>query len=417
MQYNASLFCQILQLLPRPTFERLVRETGAERHSKGFRSWAQCVGMLFCQLAQAKSLREINDGLAATCGKLNHLGLTAAPPKSTLAYANEHRPWQLWQRLFDELLDQCRAQAPGKKRKFRFKNKLFSLDATTIDLCLNLFPWANFRQTKGAVKLHLLLDHDGYLPVFAHVTDGKTHEVNTLPLWDLPKGSIVALDRGYLNFTIFEQWTQAGIWFVTRLKSRTDYTVLEQRKVPVRGNIRSDQVICFNGWLSKQKCPSPMRRVVVWDEVNEREVELLTNHLDFGPTTIGQIYRDRWEIELFFKVLKQHLRIKSFVGTSVNALQTQIWTALIALLLLRYLQFCSQCDLPLCRLLALLRWNLFTHRELWAWLDNPFEVPPEPPPAQLAWAFGTAPLPDDEPKTPTGGSFRRNGPKGLLSDR
>jgi Transposase DDE domain/Domain of unknown function (DUF4372) len=396
VQYNASLFCQILQILPRPVFERLVRETRAERHSKGFSSWAQCVGMLFCQLAQARSLREISDGLAATCGKLNHLGLQSAPAKSTLSYANEHRPWELWQRLFYELLDRCRAEAPGKKRKFRFKNKLFSLDATTIDLCLNLFPWANFRQTKGAVKLHLLLDHDGYLPVFAHVTDGKTHEVKTLPLLDLPKGSIVAFDRAYTNFAIFEQWTQNGIFFVTRLKKPTAFVVVEQRPVPQRGNVRVDQVIRFGGWLSHKKCPRLMRRIVVWDAVNEREIELLTNHLSFGPTTIGQIYRDRWEIELFFKVLKQHLRIKSFVGTSLNALQTQIWTALIALLLLKYLQFCSQCDLPLCRLVALLRWNLFTHRELWAWLDNPFEVPPEPPPVQLAWTFGTAPPPRAE---------------------
>ena len=403
MQYNASLFCQILQVLPRAVFQRLVDETGAERHSKGFSSWAQCVGMLFCQLAQAKSLREISDGLAATCGKLNHLGLIAAPPKSTLAYANKHRPWQLWQCLFYELLDRCRAQAPGKKRKFRFKNKLFSLDATTIDLCLNLFPWANFRQTKGAVKLHLLLDHDGYLPVFAHVTDAKTHEVKTLSLLDLPKGSIVAFDRAYLSLTVFEQWTQEGIWFVTRLKSRTDYIVIHRRPVPLRGNIRRDELIRFNGWLSKHKCPSLLRRIVVWDAVNEREVELLTNHLEFGPTTIGQIYRDRWEIELFFKVLKQHLRIKSFVGTSINALQTQIWTALIALLLLKYLQFCSKCDLPLCRLVALLRWNLFTHRELWAWLDDPFEVPPEPPPVQLAWTFGTAPPPSKAKETPARG--------------
>jgi IS4 transposase len=400
MQYNASLFCQILQILPRARFEHLVKETGAERHSKGFTSWAHCVAMLFCQLAQAKSLREISDGLATTCGKLNHLGLEAAPPKSTLSYANAQRPWQLWQRLFYVLLDQCQAQAPGKKRKFRFKNKLFSFDATTIDLCLNLFPWASFRQTKGAVKLHLLLDHDGYLPVFAHLTDGKTHEVKTLPLLDLPKGSIVAMDRGYHDFTVFERWTGAGIWFVTRMKSRMAYTVVEQRPVPTRGNVRRDELIRFSGWLSQKKCPSPMRRVVVWDELKECEVALLTNHLGFGATTIGQIYRDRWEIELFFKVLKQHLRIKSFVGTSVNALQTQIWTALIALLLLRYLQFCSRCDLPLCRLVALLRWNLFSYRELWAWLDDPFELPPQPPPIQLALTFGTASQATDPNHTP-----------------
>jgi hypothetical protein len=408
MRYNASLFCQILQVIPQTSFRRLVKETGSERHSKGFSSWAQCVGMLFCQLAQAHSLREISDGLAATCGKLNHLGLASAPAKSTLAYANEHRPWELWQRLFYELLDICQAQSPGKKRKFRFKNKLFSIDSTTIDLCLNLFPWAHFRQTKGAVKLHLLLDHDGYLPVFATVTEGKTHDVNFLRLLQLPKGSIVACDRAYIDYTLFYEWTQAGIFFVTRFKRSMDFRVVERRPVPQRGNVLADELIEFNVWLSRRKCPIQLRRVVVWDEKNQCEVALLTNHLDFGPTTMGQIYRDRWQIECFFKVLKQHLRIKSFVGTSPNALQTQIWTALIAVLLLRYLQFRSQCALPLCRLVALLHWHLFTYRDLWAWLDDPFEVPPEPPPAQLELAFGTASAATAQTKTPTrGGSSRQ----------
>ena len=390
MRYSSSLFCQILQIIPRTLFGRLVRETGSERHSKGFTSWAQCVAMLFCQLAQSASLRDISDGLATTCGKLNHLGLTAAPRKSTLAYANAHRPAELWERLFYELVAICRAHSPGKKRKFRFKNKLLSMDATTIDLCLSLFPWADFRQTKGAVKLHVLLDHDGYLPVFGVVTDGKTHDVNIVRLLDLPKGSIIALDRAYCDYELFYKWTRTGVFFVTRLRSNADFEVIEERALPRRGNILADQLIRFVGSVSRRKCPHPLRRIVVWDDANQREIALLTNHFDFGPTTIGQIYRDRWEIELFFKVLKQHLRIKSFVGTSPNALKTQIWTALITLLLLRYMQFCSRCDLPLCRLVSLLRLNLFSYRDLWAWLDDPFEVPPEPPPAQLELAFGTA---------------------------
>lgn len=400
MTYNASLFCQILQLIPKRAFADAVRETGAERHAKGFRCWAQCVAMLFCQLAQARSLREISDGLAVTCGKLNHLGLAAAPAKSTLAYANEHRPWEVYCKLFFALLDMCRVESPGKKRKFRFKNKLFSLDATIIDLCLSLFPWAEFRQTKGAIKLHLLLDHDGYLPVFAVVTEGKRHEVNIAWMLDLPKGSIVAFDRGYCDYALFHHWTQAGIYFVTRLKSSAQFEVVAQRPVPQRGNILADQLIRFTVYLSQRKCPIVLRRIVVRDERNQCEIALLTNHFAFGPTTIGQIYRDRWEIELFFKVLKQHLRIKSFVGTSPNALKTQIWTALIALLLLKYLQFRSRCGIALCRLVALLRWNLFTYRQLWAWLDDPFEVPPEPPPLQLELAFGTASATDAAIETP-----------------
>ena len=339
--------------------------------------------MLFCQFAQAKSLREISDGLAVTCGKLNHLGLRAAPSKSTLSYANAHRPWQLYAKLFGVLLELCQAESPGKKSKFRFKNKLFSLDASIIDLCLSLFPWANFRQTKGAVKLHLLLDHDGYLPTFAVITEGKVHEINIAHQFPLPKGSIVAMDRGYCDYALFHQWTTQGVFFVTRLKDNAAFEVVEERKLPERRNVRQDQVIRFTGYKALKHFPGTLRRIVVWDEKNEREIVLLTNHFVFGATTISAIYRDRWEIELFFKVLKQHLKIKTFVGTTPNALKTQIWTALITILLLKYLQFRSKCGWPMCRLVALLRWNLFSYRHLWDWLDNPFGVPPEQPPYQM----------------------------------
>lgn len=387
MKYNSSMFAQILQIVPRCEFNRLVAETGAEKHSKGFSCWKQYVSMLFCQFAQAKSLREICDGLAVTCGKLNHLGIDKAPPKSTLSYANSNRPWELYMALFYLILESCREIAPGKKRKFRFKNKLLSMDATTIDLCLSLFPWAEFRQTKGAVKLHMVLDHEGYMPVFAHITDGKCHEVKVAQTMAFPKGSIVVFDRGYYDLKMFHEWTTQGVYFVTRLKGNAAYMVVEDRPVPQNSNILSDQVIKFIWPNTKKRCPSLLRRIVAWDARNNKEVVFLTNHLKFGATTIGAIYRDRWEIELFFKVLKQHLKIKTFVGTSPNALKTQIWTALITVLLIKYMQFKSKCWLPLCRLVALLRLNLFTYRNLWAWLDDPFETPPEEPPVQLELVF------------------------------
>ena len=208
MKFTTSLFSQILQVMPRVSFMRLVHECGAERHAKGFYSWDQYVAMLFCQIAQAKSLREISDGLAVTCGKLSHLGLRGAPARSTLSYANAHRPWQLYQNAFFHLRDLCRSESPGKKKRFRFKNKLLSLDSTTIDLCLSLFPWADFRQTKGAVKLHLLLDHDGYLPDFAVITDGKTtmslpHAISRFPsaassLWT---GATLTLSSSFNGLT------------------------------------------------------------------------------------------------------------------------------------------------------------------------------------------------------------------------
>ena len=203
----------------------------------------------------------------------------------------------------------------------------------------------------------------------------------------LPRGSIVAIDRGYCDFALFSQWNNSGVFFVTRLKGNAAYEVVEDLALPQHSNVRADQIIRCTGPKTSRKYPGLLRRVVVWDEANAQEIALLTNHLTFGATTIAAIFRDRWEIELFFKVLKQHLKIKTFVGTSANALKTQIWTALIALLLLKYLQFRSKCNLALCRLVALLRLNLFSYRNLCNWLDNPFETPPELPNPQLELAF------------------------------
>jgi hypothetical protein len=382
MVRRASLFSQLVALFSRRQFYGLVIEHGAERYSKGFSSWDHFVAMLFCQLAQAKSLREICGGLACTMGKLRHLGMKEAPKKSTLSYANAHRPWQMFRDLFYDTLQICRMSAP-KNRKFRFKNKLLSLDSTTIALCLTLFPWAKFRRTKGAVKLHLLLDHDGYLPTYAYISNGKKHDVTIARKLSLPLGSIVAMDRGYNDYKLFASWTENGIYFVTRMKDNADFTVIEWKTIPITGDVLSDQLIRFNGYYAQRNCPHILRRVVVWDKQNEREIVLLTNHLKFGANTIAAIYKDRWQIELFFKALKQNLKVKTFVGTTENALYIQIWTALIAMLLIKYLQFKSKFGWALSNLVAFLRWNLFTYRDLWEWIDNPFEILPiKPQPVQ-----------------------------------
>jgi hypothetical protein len=241
MNTAGSLFSQIPALFQRSDFARHVRELKAEHRAKGFSSWDQFVAMLFCQLAQARSLREISDGLKSCEGKLKHLGLAQEPKRSTLSYANAHRPWELYERLFYDLLAQCQALSP--KKKFRFKNKLLALDSTTVELCASMFDWARFRQTKGAVKLHLLLDYDGYLPVFGHVTDGKVGDVKVAQTLDFPKGSIVALDRGYVDYDLFTRWTRQGVFFVTRLKANADIARVESRPVPKGGNIRSDEII------------------------------------------------------------------------------------------------------------------------------------------------------------------------------
>jgi hypothetical protein len=336
--------------------------------------------MTFCQLAQAKSLREICGGLACCLGKLKHLGLNEAPHKSTLSYANEHRPWEVYRDLFYHLLGRCQQVAAGKKRRFRFKSKLLSLDATVIDLCLAIFPWADFRTTKGAVKLHLLLDHDGYLPVFACVTEGKVHELAVARTLKLPKGSIVALDRAYNDYELYGSWTAGEVFFVTRMKEGTLYHVVERLQPPQNRNILADEIIQLTGKDAWKRCPYSLRRVVLRDPVKKEEVVFLTNNLKLGASTIASIYRDRWQIEVFFKELKQNLKVKTFVGTKPNALKTQIWTALIAMLILKFLQLKSELGWSLSNLVALLRWNLFTYRDLWEWIDRPFETPPLLPP-------------------------------------
>jgi hypothetical protein len=371
----SSIFGQILHLFSKREFFETVHATRAERGAKGFSCWDQFVAMLFCQLGQAHSLREICGGLASCFGKAKHLGLHAAPKRSTLSYANEHRPWQLYERVFYQLLGQCRTLDFGKRR-FRFRNKLFSLDARVIELCASLFDWAKFRQTKGAVKLHLLLDHDGYLPVFARITDGKVHEVKIAQTMTFPAGSIVAIDRGYIDYELFWKWTGADVSFVTGMKDNARYRVLEDRPLPMHRNILADQIIELEGFYPRQKYPGVLRRIEVWDEEEERIIELLTNPMTFGSTTIAAIYKDRWQIEIFFKTIKQNLRIKTFVGTSPNALLIQIWTALIAVLILKYLKYRSLFLWSLSNLVAMLRYNLFTYRDLWTWLNQPFEPPP-----------------------------------------
>ncbi len=375
MATTASCFAQVLSLVDRNDFGRAVLRHDAERAAKGFSCWDQFVSMLFCQLGAAHSLREICGGLATALGKLVHLGMSKAPPRSTLAYANEHRPWEVYQEVFYSVVGHCQALAARKGRRFRFKNPLRSLDATTIDLCLKVFDWARFRRTKGAIKLHLQLDHQGCLPCWALVTDAKTHDVKAAQRLSFAPGTIVAMDRGYNDYRLFAAWTEAEVFFVTRAKRTMVYEVVEERAVPGRGNVLSDETIRLTGVGAQEKCPHLLRRVVAWDDENGREIVLLTNLFHLAASTVAAIYKERWQIELFFKALKQYLKVKTFVGTSENAVKTQLWIALIAILLLKYLQLRSSWNWSLSNLAAMLRFNLLTYRDLWAWLDAPFHVP------------------------------------------
>jgi len=367
----------LLQLFPRTEFQQAVVATRAERHARGFACWGQFVAMLFCQLGRAHSLREICGGLASCEGKLAHLGIEA-PSRTTLAYANAHRPWQLSERVFYQLLARCREVAGVKT--FRFKNKLLSLDATLIDLCAEMFGWATFRRTKGAVKLHFTLDHDGYLPTAVVITEGKRHDAPVARTQRFAPGTILVFDRGYFDVGWFAELTEAGVYFVTRLKDNVVYAVVQRQPVPAQGGVVADEWIAFQSPQSAAKYEpgQPLRRVEVVTPEGDRLV-FLTNHLGLGPTTIARIYKDRWQIELLFKALKQNLRVKTFVGTSANALHIQIWTALIALLILKYLQLKATFRWSLSNLVALLRMNLFVYRDLWTWVNDPFTGPPQAP--------------------------------------
>ncbi len=277
-------------------------------------------------------------------------------------------------KAFYHLLSKCQLLAASSQKKFKFKNPLYSLDSSTIDLCLSAFDWAKFRRTKGAIKLHLLLDHQGYLPCWGLVTEGRVHDVKVAQKLDFPVDSIVVMDKGYVDFTLLARWSFQGVWWVTRAKTNMAYQVVKKLPVSQNSNILQDQWVRLTGFVSQEAYSKEIRRVVVWDAQQKRELVFLTNLKSLAASTVAAIYKERWQIELFFKALKQNLRVKTFVGTNENAVQTQIWTALIAMLLLKFLQLKSQISWSLSHLAAMLRMNLLTYRELWAWLDAPFLV-------------------------------------------
>jgi hypothetical protein len=371
-----SIFCQLLSLFSRYDFQKAVNQHSGDRHSRGMSCWDQFVTMLFCHLAKAKSLREIIGGMASQESFLYHLGAKLMK-RSSLSYANAHRPWQIYRDVFYQFLTQCRCLQRG--HKFRFKNKLLSIDATVIDLCASIFNWAKFRQTKGGVKLHLSLDHDGYLPSYAYITTAKIHEITIARERIWPPDTILTFDRAFIDFKWFGDLIRQGVWFVTRAKSNIAYRVRETRLLPLNRNILRDEVIELTGYYSYQDCPYPVRRIEALDPKTGEIVVLLTNHLRFGASTISAIYKDRWQIEILFRNLKQHLRIKTFIGTSANALHIQIWTALIGYLILWYLKMKSTFSWSLSNLFALVRMNLFSRKSLWAWIDDPFPKPKDYP--------------------------------------
>ena len=381
MAHNRTVLGEFLSLVSRHEFEREARRHHRGRKLRSMSRWSQFVAMATAQLSGRCSLRDIVSNLDAQARKLYHLGVGRVA-RSSLARVNEQQPWEFYEVLFGRLLSRCRTKAPG--HGFRFGNKLVSLDATYVSLCLELFPWARYRETKGALKLHVGLDHAGGLPSFLQVTDGKGSDLEVARSLRLPTGSIVVADRLYLDFGWLKDLDSQGVFLVTRLKRDVQYAVRERRTFARGRGVTSDQTIVLTSDKGRRRCPIPLRRTGYRDKETGRFYEFLTNNFSLSARTIADIYKARWQIELFFRWIKQNLRIKSFVGTSRNAVMTQIWVAMCVHLLLAYLKFANKMSWTMSQILRLLQLNLFDRRPLLDLFEPPNQKPdPAAPTTQL----------------------------------
>lgn len=375
---NLNLFSQIISKIDRNWFNKLVKEKATDKHQKGYNSWAHLVSMLFCQFSKSQSVRDISNGLRSATGNLNHLGVDRAPSKSTVSYQNKHRDWTLFRDFYYQLQNQLTHLAGFKQTKFRIKSKIFLLDSTTISLCLSLFDWAKYKTHKGAVKMHTLLDYDGNLPAYVNVTDGKTADNKGAYEIPLLSNSVIVADRYYNDFSLLNVWDSNKVFFVIRHKNNIQFESVKENDLPEDRNqdILKDEVIQLTGTQSKTKYSKKLRRVAIWNEENQQTIELITNQMSWTANTISELYKSRWQIEIFFREIKQLLHIKSFIGTSHNAVMIQIWTALITIVMLKFLKAQAKYGWQLSNLVAFIRLNLFVKIDLHKWLNKPFDHPP-----------------------------------------
>ena len=378
---NVTLFSQIISKLDRNIFKKIVKDKQSDKHQKGYNSWTHLVSMLFCQFAKSQSVRDISNGLRSATGNLNHLGVQKAPSKSSISYQNKHRTWELFREYYYTMFQYLGQQANFKRVKFKIKSKIFLLDSTTISLCLSIFDWAKYKTTKGAVKMHTLLDYDGNLPTYVNITDGKT--ADNKGAYDIPlvRQSVIVADRFYNDFSLLNVWDSSQVFFVIRHKENIQYEKIKENELPDNRHqhILIDEIIVLKNQSSKDKYPKKLRRVAIWDDVNQQTIELITNQMTWSCNTISELYKSRWQIEIFFRDIKQLLHIKSFVGTSENAVMIQIWTALITILILKALKALAKYNWYLSNLVAFIRLNLFVKVDLQNWLDKPFEDDVGPP--------------------------------------
>ena len=358
--YSGSLvFSQVMDFLPPRVFQRCVERYQGDFSVKRFSCLDQIRVMAFAQLTYRESLRDIEACLRAQGGKLYHMGIRGKVSKSTLADANEVRDWRIYADLAHSLIPVARKLYLGEDFGLELDQTVYALDATTIDLCLSLFPWAEFRQTKSAIKLHTLLDLRGNIPTFIHITEGKVHEVNILDELLPEAGAIYVMDRGYLDFFRLYSLTEASAFFVIRAKSNLACKRLYSGKVDRSSGVLCDQTIMLTGPTSSRYYPDKLRRVKVRDPETGKVIVLLSNNFKLPAATIAQLYRCRWQIELFFKWVKQNLRIKAFYGTSENAVKTQIWIAVTVYLLVAIMKKRLQIEASLYTILQVLSVSSF----------------------------------------------------------
>lgn len=378
---NVTLFSQIISKLDSSKFKKLVSLHQTDKHQKGFTSWSHLISMLFCQFANSQSVRDISNGLRSATGNLNHLGMLKSPSKSTLSYQNKNRSWELFRDYYYVLLESLGQQAQMKRTNFKIKSKILLLDATTISLCLTLFDWAKYKTKKGAIKMHTLLDYDGHLPAYVNITDGKT--ADNKGAYDIPllKGSVIVADRFYNDFSLLNVWDSKDVYFVVRHKENIKFETVKELELPQERHqhLLKDEIIKLTGNKTKDKYSKKLRRVALWDDKNQKTIEVITNQMSWTANTITELYKARWEVEIFFRDIKQQLHIKSFIGTTQNAVMIQIWTALITILILKALKTQAKHAWYLSNLVAFIRLNLFVKVDLHKWIDNPFAKEQPPP--------------------------------------
>ena len=383
MAHHSTVLGQLLRMVSRHEFEQDAQKHDGGKKLRSMSRWSQFVAMAMAQLSGRCSLRDVVANLEAQKRKLYHLGVGVVA-RSSLARVNQEQPHELFELQFERLLGRCQSVAPG--HRFRFKNPLMSLDATHIDLCLAAFPWAKYSKSKGAIKVHVGLDHAGHQPCFVSVTDGKGSDIEVARTLRLPQGSIVVADRLYQDFGWLKSLDDQGVFLVTRLKRGVKHAVRERRSYAPGRGVTSDQTIELTSKKGRKDCPIRLRRVGYRDAETGKRYAFLTNNFHLAPRTIADIYKARWEVELFFKWIKQNLRIKSFLGTSRNAVLTQIWIAICVHLILAYLKFSNRLKWSLSEVLRLLQLTLFERRTLNDLLQ-PQRDPPGPTNAQLQLAL------------------------------